>query len=80
MTRPRPSLKAANDGGGRRELVPPQARRIIVSPDQIFPQRDATPGRRRSFEGVVMRYVLVSAVVVIAVAGFAMLATALLGR
>ena len=78
MTKPRLSLKAANDGAGQRALVPPQARRIIVSPDQIFPQRDGVPGRRRSFEGVVMRYVLVSAAVVIAVAGFAMLATALL--
>lgn len=78
MTKPRPFPKAANDGAGRRELVPPQARRIIVSPDQIFPQREGIPGRRRSFEGVVVRYVLVSAAVVIAVAGLAMLATALL--
>jgi hypothetical protein len=79
VTKPRRSLRPANDQPGRRALVPPPARKITVSPDQIFPQQTAA-GRKLSFEGVVVRYVLVSAVVVISVCAFAMLATTLLGR
>jgi hypothetical protein len=54
-------------------------RRIEVRPDQVF-QPDRSRLGRRSFEGVVVRYVLASAAVVIAVSVFAMIATALIGR
>ncbi|HEV7159117.1 MAG TPA: hypothetical protein VGN38_12230 [Caulobacteraceae bacterium] len=79
MTKPRLSLEPANDQTGRRAPVRPPARKIIVSPDQIFPQ-ETVAGRKLSFEGVVVRYVLVSAVVVISICALAMLATTLLGR
>lgn len=79
MTKPRLSLEPANDQPGRRALARPPARKITVSADQIFPQ-ETPAGRRLSFEGVVVRYVLVSAVVVISICAFAMLATTLLNR
>jgi hypothetical protein len=65
----------------RRDLAVPTEtpRRIVVQPDQIFPGE--TPrAPRRSFEGAVGRYVLISAAVVIGLSIFAVAATAFLGH
>ena len=65
---------------GRDLAVPTETpRRIVVEPDQIFPgETSQTP--RRSFEGAVGRYVLISATVVIGLSILAVIATAFLGR
>ncbi len=83
MTRPshiqRQALPKSKDA--RDLAIPTEAppRRIVVQPDQIFPGE--TPRlSRRSFEGAVARYVLISAAVVIGLSIFAMVATAFLGR
>jgi hypothetical protein len=80
LTRPRqiePPAPAKPED--RRNLPARASRRIVVRPDEVFPVE--TPRiPRRSFEGAVARYVLVSAAVVIGVSIFAMIATALIGR
>jgi hypothetical protein len=84
MTRPSHIQRQAppKSEDGREVAIQAEAppRRIVVQPDQIFP--GDTPRRlpRRSFEGAVFRYVLISAAVVISVSILAMVATAFLGH
>jgi hypothetical protein len=56
----------------------PAPRRIVVSPDQIFPQ-EASRRLGLSLEGVVIRYMLISAAIVATVSVLAVLGLALLG-
>lgn len=82
MTKPRqiPREAPSKPDGGRDVAVPSKIpRRIVVRPDQIF-QREFERLTRRSFEGVVARYVLISGAVVGALAIFALVATTLLGH
>jgi hypothetical protein len=82
MTRPSHTHRQAppKSEDGRDLAVPTETpRRIVVQPDQIFPgETPRTP--RRSFEGAVVRYVLISAAVVIGLSIFAVVATTFLGR
>jgi len=82
MTRPSYTQRQAppKSEDGRDLAIPTETpRRIEVQPDQIFPGETLrTP--RRSFEGAVGRYVLVSAAVVIGLSIFAAIAMAFLGR
>jgi hypothetical protein len=72
---PPPTAKPAEARG----LPARPSRRIVVRPEEVFPQE---PSRipRRSFEGAVARYVLVSAAIVIGVSVFAMVAMAVIAR
>lgn len=54
------------------------SRRIVVRPDQIF-QREIYRRTRLSLEGVVVRYVLISAAIVATLSLLAALGLALLG-
>jgi len=66
---------------GRDLAIPTEApRRVVVQPDQIFPGEPPRRVPRRSFEGAVVRYVLISAAVVIGVSIFAAVAMAFFGH
>jgi hypothetical protein len=70
---PKPHDDPAGERGGPTE--PP--RRIVVQPDQIFP-RYFQSFSRPTFEGVIIRYVLISAAVVSATSIATMVLIALL--
>jgi hypothetical protein len=80
LTRPRkiqPPAPAKPTNG--RDLPVRPSRRIVVRPEEVFPTEPARIPRR-SFEGAVARYVLMSAAVVIGLSIFALVATALVGH
>lgn len=80
MTRLR-KIQPPSPGGpaAGRDLPARTSRRIVVRPEEVFPNEPA-PIPRRSFEGAVARYVLISAAVVIGLSIFALIATALVGH
>lgn len=78
MTRPR-KIQPPDPPASGRDLPARLARRIVVRPEEIYPTEPARVPRR-SFEGAVARYVLISAAVVIGLSIFALIATALIGR